>query len=128
MHHPDANCAAGMRAHDICEELTLPTPTLSVDTSGNILTWSRDAEALLGYSQAEALGRSIELIIPEHLRGRHHAGFGRFVLTGTSTLPEVVTTPMVHKSGETHRLLISVKAVYNEQKIVAVEATIRPKQ
>jgi PAS domain S-box-containing protein len=56
--------------------------TLTVDTSGNILTWSRDAEALLGYTEAEALGRSIELIIPEHLRGRHHGGFARFVQTG----------------------------------------------
>jgi PAS domain S-box-containing protein len=102
-------------------------PTLTVDTSGIILTWSRDAEALLGYTEAEALGRSIELIIPEHLRGRHHGGFARFVQTGVSTLPEVVTTPMVHKSGETKKLLISVKAVRDDrERIVAVAATIRP--
>ena len=104
-------------------------PTLTIDTSGTILAWSRDAETLLGWSQAEALGRSIELIMPEQLRARHHAGFGRFVQTGVSTLPEVVTTPMVHKRGETIRLLISVKAVRDaEQKIVAVEATIRPRE
>jgi PAS domain S-box-containing protein len=106
----------------------LPNPTLSIDTSGTILTWSRDAEALLGYSRAEALGRSIELIMPEHLRARHHAGFGRFVQTGVSTLPEVTTSPMIHKNGETHRLLVSVKAVRDSnQKIVAVEALIRPR-
>jgi PAS domain S-box-containing protein len=68
-------------------------PTLSIDTSGIILTWSRDAEVLLGYTEAEALGRSIELIIPEHLRGRHHGGFARFVQTGVSTLPEVAHGP-----------------------------------
>jgi PAS domain S-box-containing protein len=100
--------------------------TLSVDTSGIIRAWSREAEALLGWSQAEALGQSIELIMPEPLRARHHAGFGRFVQTGVSTLPEVVTTPMVHKRGETIRLLISVEAVRDaQQKIVAVDATIR---
>jgi PAS domain S-box-containing protein len=103
-------------------------PTLSIDTSGIILSWSRDAEALLGYSESEAIGRSIELIIPEHLRGRHHGGFTRFVQTGVSTLPAVVTTPMVHKSGETHRLQISVKAVRDiSERIVAVAATIRPR-
>ena len=75
----------------------MSNPTLSIDTSGIILTWSRDAEALLGYSESEAIGRSIALIIPEHLRGRHQAGFARFVQTGISTLPEFVTTPMVHK-------------------------------
>ena len=102
-------------------------PTLTVDTSGIILTWSREAEALLGYSEAEALGQSIVLIMPEHLRARHHAGFARFVLTGVSTLPEVTTSPMIHKNGETKKLLVSVKAVYgDQQKIVAVEATIRP--
>ena len=103
--------------------------TLSIDTSGIILTWSREAEAMLGYTAAEALGRSIELIMPEHLRARHHAGFSRFVQTGVSTLPEVTSSPMIQKSGETIRPLISVKAVYDAQgKIVAVEAFIGPRE
>jgi PAS domain S-box-containing protein len=104
-------------------------PTLIIDTSGIILTWSREAEAMLGYTEAEALGRSIELIMPEHLRARHHAGFSRFVQTGISTLPEVTSSPMIHKGGETIRPLISVKAVHDAQgKIVAVEAFIRPRE
>jgi PAS domain S-box-containing protein len=102
--------------------------TLTIGTSGVIPTWSSDAEALLGYTAAEALGRSIELIMPEHLRARHHAGFSCFVQTGVSTLPEVTSSPMIHKSGETIRPLISVKAVYGaERKIVAVEAMIWPR-
>jgi PAS domain S-box-containing protein len=103
--------------------------TLVIDTSGIILTWSREAEAMLGYTEAEALGRSIELIMPEHLRARHHAGFSRFVQTGVSTLPEVTSSPMIHKGGETIRPLISVKAVHDAQgEIVAVEAFIRPRE
>ena len=102
--------------------------TLTIDTSGLILAWSREAQALLGYTEAEALGQSIVLIIPAHLRARHHAGFARFVQTGISTLPEVTTSPMIHKNGETHRLQISVKAVRDSsQQIVAVEAFIRPR-
>jgi hypothetical protein len=50
------------------------------------------------------------------------------VKTGVSTLPEVTTSPMVHKNGETHRLQISVKAVRDSsRKIVAVEAFIGPR-
>jgi PAS domain S-box-containing protein len=106
----------------------MPTPTLAVDTSGIIIAWSRDAEALLGYTETETLGQSIVLIMPEHLRARHRAGFARFVQTGVSTLPEVTTSPMIHKSGETKKLLVSVKAVRDDQqRIVAVEATIWPR-
>jgi PAS domain S-box-containing protein len=97
--------------------------TLTVDTSGRILNWTPDAEALLGYSRAEAIGQSIELIIPPHLRGRHHAGFGRYVQTGVSHLPEVAISPAVHKTGTIVKLQISVRPVYDgSQKIVAVEA------
>jgi PAS domain S-box-containing protein len=101
--------------------------TLAVDTTGQIRTWSREAEELLGYSRSEAVGQSVEIIIPPHLRDRHWAGFGRFVQTGISVLPEVVTTTAVHKNGQLVKLPISVKAVYgDDRKIMAVEATFHP--
>jgi PAS domain S-box-containing protein len=101
--------------------------TLTVDTTGLIRMWSPEAEALLGYGEVEVLGRSIELIIPPHLRGRHHAGFGRYVLTGISHLPEVTISPAVHKSGTITKVQVSVRPVYDEsRKIVAVEAVMSP--
>jgi PAS domain S-box-containing protein len=101
--------------------------TLTVDTAGRILDWTPDAEALFGYSRSEAVGQSIELIIPPHLRGRHHAGFGRYVQTGVSHLPEVAISPAVHKSGKITKVQVSVRPVYGEgQKIVAVEAVMSP--
>jgi PAS domain S-box-containing protein len=101
--------------------------TLAVDTSGRISQWSRQAEQLLGYSATEAIGQSIELIIPAHLRGRHSFGFARYVKTGVSHLPEIATSPAVHKSGEIVKMDISVKAVYGENHtIIAVQATMAP--
>jgi PAS domain S-box-containing protein len=101
--------------------------TLTVDTAGRILDWTPDAEALLGYSRSEAVGQCIELIIPPHLRGRHRAGFGRYVQTGVGNLPEVTISPAVHKSGAIVKVLISVRPVYDEgQKIAAVEAIMSP--
>jgi PAS domain S-box-containing protein len=50
-----------------------PNATLSVNPAGKILTWSDDAEELLGYSEIEAVGRSVQMIIPLHLRRRHNA-------------------------------------------------------
>jgi PAS domain-containing protein len=77
--------------------------TLTLDTSGIVRMWSREAEALLGYSAAEAVGRSVEFIIPPHLRGRHSAGFARYVKTGVSNLPEVAISPAIHKSARSRR-------------------------
>src|SRR5258708_31856719 len=101
--------------------------TLTVDTTGQIRTWSREAEELLGYSRLEAVGQSIEIIIPPHLRDRHWAGFGRFVETGISALPEVVTTIAVHKTGQLMKLPISLKALYgDDKKIMAAETALHP--
>ena len=45
------------------------------DRSGTIARWNRAASALFGYSVEEALGQSLDLIIPEHLRAAHWRGF-----------------------------------------------------
>jgi PAS domain S-box-containing protein len=108
-------------------EFELMTATLVVDKAGRICGWSRDAEALLGYAEAEALGQSIVLIIPPHLRERHSAGFGRYVQTGISNLPEVAISPAMHKTGSIVKVQISLRPVYDDsQKIVAVEAMMSP--
>jgi PAS domain S-box-containing protein len=100
--------------------------TLTVDSSGRICMWSRQAEELLGYSEAEAIGQSIELIIPPHLRGRHRAGFARYVKTGISHLPEVATSPAVHKNGDIFKVDISLVPVHDEkQAIIAIQAMMR---
>lgn len=100
------------------------TATLAVNAAGLILMWSRDAEALFGHAQAQALGQSIEHIIPPQLRARHRAGFARYVQTGVSNLPEVAISQALHKSGAIFKAGISLRPVYDDegQKIVAVEA------
>jgi PAS domain S-box-containing protein len=47
------------------------------DTDGQITCWSPGAEALFGHSAADALGQSLDLIVPGALRARHWAGFRR---------------------------------------------------
>jgi|SRR5215469_9859253 len=48
-----------------------------VDINGRITLWSLGAEALFGHRQAAAVGQTLDLIIPGHLRERHWAGFHR---------------------------------------------------
>ena len=96
------------------------------DPSGQILTWSGDAEKLLGYSELEAVGQSLETIIPPHLRGPHSAA-SKGCEDGHSGLPEIVTTSALHKSGAIVRLQVSVKAVHGARgEIIAVQAMMKP--
>ena len=49
---------------------------------GRIVLWSKSAEALLGYTQSEAVGLTVEALIPSRLRDAHHVGMDRFQRTG----------------------------------------------
>ncbi len=49
---------------------------------GKITAWNRAAESLFGHSKAEAIGQSLDLIIPERLRAAHWAGFDRAMALG----------------------------------------------
>jgi PAS domain S-box-containing protein len=62
--------------------------------------WNRACSALFGYSAEEALGQSIELIIPENLRAAHWSGFDAAMTKGATKLEGRPTlTRAVHKSG-----------------------------
>ena len=56
------------------------------DRSGTITRWNRAASTLFGFSAEQALGQSLDLIIPEHLREAHWKGFGTALATGTMKL------------------------------------------
>ncbi|MDN5842805.1 MAG: PAS domain S-box protein [Alcaligenaceae bacterium] len=73
---------------------------ICADRTGNIQTWNPAAARLFGFSQAEALGASLDIIIPEHLRAAHWAGFNAAIDSGELTLQGRPTlTRGVHKGG-----------------------------
>jgi PAS domain S-box-containing protein len=68
--------------------------------SGAIIRWNRASTTLFGYSTEEALGQSVELIIPEHLRAAHRTGFDAAMTKGATKLGGRPTlTRALHKSG-----------------------------
>ncbi|KAB2922235.1 MAG: PAS domain S-box protein [Dechloromonas sp.] len=56
------------------------------DAQGTIREWNAAAEALFGHSRAQALGRSLDLIIPENLRAAHWSAFDRAMASATTRL------------------------------------------
>src|SRR5207247_798817 len=53
---------------------------------GRIVLWNPAAEAIFGYTEAEAIGQPIEMLIPDDLRTRHRAGLARYRRTGRGAL------------------------------------------
>jgi PAS domain S-box-containing protein len=70
------------------------------DTTGTIRRWNRAAAALFGYSAAQALGKKLDLIIPEHLRAAHWRGFEGAMTNGVTKLQGRPTlTRATHQTG-----------------------------
>ena len=56
------------------------------DREGRIVRWNHAASAVFGFSAAEALGESLDIIIPEHLREPHWRGFNAAIARGATRL------------------------------------------
>jgi PAS domain S-box-containing protein len=97
------------------------------DASGAITLWNPAAERLFGFSAAEALGRSMDMIIPERLRKRHWDGYHRTMATGiTKYGTDVLRVPAVDKSGRAMSIAFTVALLpAADGKPAAIAAVIR---
>jgi PAS domain S-box-containing protein len=76
---------------------------IAADREGIIRLWNPGAQRLFGFGDPEALGHSLDLIIPERLRQRHWDGFRQVIRTGQSRYAEtdLLSVPAVRKDGST---------------------------
>jgi PAS domain S-box-containing protein len=75
---------------------------VAADADGGIVLWNPAAERIFGYTEREAVGRSLDLIIPERFRQRHWDGYRETMRTGhTKYGTDVLRVPAVHKDGRT---------------------------
>ena len=78
-----------------------PDAIILGDAEGIIRLWNAGAEAVFGFTAAEAIGQSMDLIIPERLRGRHWDGYRRVMATGQSRYGkgDLLAVPAIRKDG-----------------------------
>ena len=97
------------------------------DAGGAITVWNPAAERMFGYTQAEALGRSLDLIIPERLRRRHHEGYEKTMATGhTKYGTDLLKVPAAHKDGRALSIAFTVALLLSaDGKPAAIAAVIR---
>lgn len=98
-----------------------------VDVSGVIVTWNAAATRIFGYTEAEALGRSLDLIIPERQRDRHWEGYMKTVNSGTTRYgSSVLRVPALHRDGATLSIAFTVALLQKANgQVDAVAAVIR---
>lgn len=74
--------------------------TILVDQDGVIQGWNEGAEKLFGYESAEAVGKNLDLIIPDQYRDRHWAAFPAALKRGKTTFqPMTSQIPLRCKDG-----------------------------
>jgi PAS domain S-box-containing protein len=83
---------------------------MASDVDGKIMFWNPGATRIFGFDATEALGQSLDLIIPEKLRARHWQGYRHVMATGHSRYSE----------GD----LLSVPALTKDKRRISVEFTI----
>jgi PAS domain S-box-containing protein len=97
------------------------------DPKGIILLWNAGAARIFGFSAADVVGQSLDVIIPEKLRARHWQGYQQTMLTGyTRYGDKLLSVPALHQDG--HRLSIefSVALLRDEaNQIVGISAIMR---
>lgn len=71
------------------------------DREGYIVLWNPGAERIFGFTEAEAVGQSLDLMIPESLRGRHWSGYRETVSTKQSRYGagDLLSVPAIRKDG-----------------------------
>lgn len=108
----------------LCEET--PDAVLFADREGIIRMWNAGAERLFGHSAAEAVGQSLELIIPENLRARHDAGYCKVMASGESRYgSELLSVPARHKNGERLFSDFSITLIREDGEVLGIAAIMR---
>jgi PAS domain S-box-containing protein len=77
-----------------------PIAILYADREGKIRFWNAGAEAVFGYTPEEALGQSLDLIVPERQRARHWEGWARVMASGVTKYGrDPLAVPAMRKDG-----------------------------
>jgi PAS domain S-box-containing protein len=95
----------------LCQRIVEETQVAIIfsDREGIIRLWNSGAEAMFGYRAEEALGQTLDLIVPERQRSRHWEGYTRVMSTGVTRYGrELLAVPALTKDGRRISLEFSI--------------------
>jgi len=100
---------------------------VAADSDGVICFWNPGAERIFGHTRDEALGRSLDLIIPERQRQRHWEGYRKVMQTGQSRYGEsdLLAVPALRKDGAAISVEFTILPLQEGGRLIAVVAIMR---
>ena len=74
---------------------------IAADKDGIVRFWNPGAERIFGYTSEDAIGQSLDIIIPERLRKRHWDGYQQVMQGGESRYGhgDILAVPSIRKDG-----------------------------
>lgn len=106
----------------------MPDGVLVADDKGVIRMWNAGCERIFGFTAEEAIGQSLDIIIPENLRARHWEGYQRTMRTGETRYGagDLLNVPALRKDGTRISIEFSILPFRNaEGRIVGIGAVMR---
>ena len=83
------------------------------DAKGLITLWNPAAERMFGHTEAQALGQSLDMIIPQRQQQRHWDGYHQTMKTGiTKYGHDLLKVPALHKDGHTLSIAFTVSLLH----------------
>ncbi len=95
---------------------------------GRIRYWNRGAEAIFGWTAEEAVGQSMDLVIPDRLRARHWAGWDKSMATGATRYSgqDLLAVPAQRKDGKPLSIEFTIQLIRDDAgELVGAAAVVR---
>jgi PAS domain S-box-containing protein len=106
----------------------MPDAAIYSDAEGLIRFWNKGAERIFGFTEADALGQSLDIIIPENLRRRHWEGYHQGMRTGRTRYGsgDVLAVPALRKDGSRVSVEFTIVPFHNEAgRMIGIAAVLR---
>lgn len=100
---------------------------VAADPAGAIILWNPAAERMFGHTEEQALGKSLDIIIPQRQQQRHWDGYHKTMATGQTRYGnDVLRVPALHKDGHTLSIAFTVAMLHSpDGKVSAIVAVVR---
>ncbi|HEX8601075.1 MAG TPA: PAS domain-containing protein, partial [Pseudoduganella sp.] len=97
------------------------------DAAGAISFWNDAATRIFGFTAADALGQSLDMIIPERQRQRHWDGYNKTMATGETRYGnDLLRVPALHKEGKPLSIAFTVAMLYKpDGQVSSIIAVVR---
>jgi PAS domain S-box-containing protein len=107
---------------------SMPDAVIYADADGLIRFWNNGAERIFGFDEAEALGQSLDIIVPENLRHRHWEGYNKTMRTGETRYGAggVLAVPAVRRDGSRISVEFTIVPFHDEAgRMTGIAAVMR---